>query len=395
MTMSTIQIEGFSNHNNLYYSKKTNRLNRRCVNFKGDSFESKTPAISEYEEQKLKVLKNGFNAIALVLFTGVILSLFKKPHSNVSVSPTPKHSADLRDDLLKPFVSLKDDKSIPFLNECNSIDNKVKKFLLRQVKLEELENNGGEEVQVANRILLIGPPGVGKTFDAQVFAKTIGAEFTEVRFADYNSRWVGEGIENMKAIFEMMESVSSANPDNKYVALFNELESVVTSIDKINNGSGLSAHMLDKIEERDTFITYMDELVKKCPNLIIVGTTNVTPEKGLDTAIVSRFKKNLIEVDLPNENCLFEALKKRLSDFKIYKNEDDAIIKATSQKMAERGCSYRDLNAIVDNSYEQYLLEKSEIRDFVFNPKTLEEELSSIKLTDGELYKKNSNTKGV
>ena len=389
--MRITRVEGSDNRN--YSLPAKNRYTKPCTNFKSDSAETK-PQLNPYEEEKLKVLKNGFTSIAIILASGVIYSIFKKPGSSSS-SSLPKYKSGLREDIIKPFESLKDDTSIPILSECKSVDEKLKKFLLKQVKLEEIKNKGGKEAQTANRLLIIGPPGVGKTFYAQVFSKTIDAEFMEIRFADYNSRWVGEGIENMKAIFENIEGVSSANPDKKYVALFNELESVVTSIDKLNNGSGLSAHMLDKIEERDTFITYMDELAKKCPNLIIIGTTNVPPEKGLDTAISSRFKKNLIYVDLPNENCLFEAIKKRLSEFKIYKNEDEAIIRDASKKMAERGCSYRDLNAIVDNSYEQYLLEKDELKDLVFNPRALEEELKSIKFTDGELYKKNNGLKGV
>ena len=49
---------------------------------------------------------------------------------------------------------------------------------------------------------MYGSVGVGKSYFAKIFAKSLDAEYMEVMYSDYNSMWAGEGVENLKKVFE-------------------------------------------------------------------------------------------------------------------------------------------------------------------------------------------------
>lgn len=89
------------------------------------------------------------------------------------------------------FKSLENNDKVPKLNDCKSINKDLKDLLQRQADLINAGSSIREETdnpQVANRLLLSGSPGVGKSFFAKVFAKTIDAQYMEVLFSDLDSR---------------------------------------------------------------------------------------------------------------------------------------------------------------------------------------------------------------
>ncbi len=287
------------------------------------------------------------------------------------------------------FEGLKDNPKIPTLETCKSINKTLKEYLEIQLKQSKASAEIAEETGIApisNRLLLYGPPGAGKSFFAKIYAKSLDAEYTEVLFSDFNSKWVGEGVENLKYIFEAILSTASKNPDKKYVVTFNEIDAIVLPLGRLARNS--SGHEISKIEERSVVLNYMEILKEKVPNVTIIGTTNLSPRNnGLDKAAMSRFQ-NLVEVPYPDKEALFEALKMNLKEIKnieefITQNEQE--LKKLAEIMSKRKFSFRNLENMVDKSKQYYQLDVMEGKKEGFKISYLTKSEKLINLSDGEL----------
>lgn len=284
------------------------------------------------------------------------------------------------------FRSLMDDSKIPTLDTCKSLNKNLRTLLENQVAYvkagAKVQNEAGAPV-VTNRLLLSGLPGTGKSFYAKIYAKTLGAHYKEIKFSDFNGKHVGIHNENLKAEFEAIIRKASNNPSEKYVVVFNEIDSVIVSNERIVNSSGIF-----KSEERSIFLNYLDECAEKAPNLTIIGTTNNHIDaKSLDGAALSRFK-NIYEIPLPEQNELFEALKANLLNVKngeqfIQSNESELL--RIAKEMQDRGFSFRDLENVVNSSKNFYLKDIVKDSNSTFKIEYLQKAKDSLGKTDGEI----------
>lgn len=295
---------------------------------------------------------------------------------------------------LRPFESLKDNIKVPTLDNCKSVNKNLKEILKRQVNQlkagTDIISETGEP-QASNRLLLYGTPGTGKSFFSKIFAKSIDAEYMEVMHSDYNSMWVGEGVDNLKKIFEGILKTAKANPNQKYVVTFNEIDAMVAPISNLSSSSSKSTHWVSLLEERSVFLNYLELLKEKVPNVTIIGTTNISPKnKGLDGAAMSRFQ-NLIEVPFPEKDCLYEALKMNLDKIKNkdkFISDNDAELQNLAQKMADRKFSFRNLEYVVNDAKGAHLDDKMNGKNVDFQIEYLKNAEEKLKLSDGELDKR-------
>ena len=104
---------------------------------------------------------------------------------------------------------------------------------------------------------------------------------------------------------------------------------------------------------------------------------------------MSRFQ-NLIEVDYPDKECLYQALKRSLQQIKFSKdilNHQDSELRILSEKMAKRKFSFRNLENTIQDAKENYINERLKGNKTNFDIKFLQKSEQSIKLSDGELEK--------
>ena len=291
-------------------------------------------------------------------------------------------------EFLHGFENLKNDRNIPTLDTCKSINPKLKSFLENQVMLakatkEDLIRTGSP--MAANRLLICGDPGSGKSFYAKMFAKTLDANYLEIKYSDLNRQYCGEHLENMKNIFEKIKDIASKKNDERFVVTFNEIDSLARPIETLQ---GTSSHNSFKLEERSTFLTYIDELAEKAPNVTLIGTTNVLPKNGgFDAAVSSRFQ-NLIEVSNPDKECLKEALKElinTLPEGKDFIEQNNDKLNDFVQNLFSRKVSYRNLNQIVESSKNYYLKDVLKDKKSVFKMEYLEKAKDLMGATDGEI----------
>lgn len=291
--------------------------------------------------------------------------------------------------LANGFASLKENKEIPTLDNCKSINKKLRNFLQTQidyakVKPEDIKKLGTPEP--ARKLLLYGPPGTGKSYFAKIYAKSLDAKYTEVKFSDFNSTWSGQHIEQFSSVFEDILANAKAEPTKKFVVVFNEIDSIAMPANALRQAG--SSHSMFKLEERSVFLNYIDEIEEKAPNVTIIGTTNIVPRNNnLDGAAMSRFK-NIIGIDYPEKECLFEALKASLEKLEGGKNfveKNGKLLEILAESMSKRKASFRDLNKIVDISKNSYLKDYTKNNGAEFKFKYLEDALKDLDLTDGEI----------
>ena len=285
------------------------------------------------------------------------------------------------------FDSLKENKNIPTLSTCKSINPKLKDFLETQVLLakatkEELEKSGNPSF--TNRLLMCGEPGSGKSFFAKIFAKTLDADYMEIKYSDINKRYCGEHIENLKNIFENIIETAKKSPDKKFVVNFNEIDSLAKPIEKLQTSSYGSF----KTDERAVFLTYIENLGEVVPNVTVIGSTNILPKNGgFDGALMSRFQ-GCIEIENPDKNCLFEALKAHLLTLPEGKNFVDKYsekLEQYSEELVKRKASFRNLNKIIEDSKRFYLTDLVNKKSNEFKFDYLEKAKNTLGATDGEI----------
>lgn len=246
------------------------------------------------------------------------------------------------------FPKLEDDCVNPKVrNFINSIKNATK---LSDAAKKAAGVKGEEQC-----ILMYGPAGTGKTFSAKMLAKELGAEYTEVQFADVSSPFIGQTSVEIQNAFKQIKKQAEKNPDKKFVVGFNEIDSLLVPREKCG------ANNLHLAENRTAFLNGLDDIAN-LSNIKIVGTTNVHPESGnLDKASLSRFK-NMIEIELPTEKELKAALEFHFKDaenvvkHKFFEN-NKTTVNAFVKKLRENKYSQRDVEDIVKKASSEFAID--------------------------------------
>jgi len=150
-------------------------------------------------------------------------------------------------------------------------------------------------IQPPKGILLIGPPGCGKTMLARAVATESEANFISIKSPEVFSKWVGE---SEKAIREIFRKARMASPA---VIFFDEVDSLAPRRGQGDSDSGVTERVISQL------LTEMDGIMP-LENIIVIAATN-RPDI-VDSAVLrpGRFDR-LIYVPEPNEVARIEIFK--------------------------------------------------------------------------------------
>ena len=196
-------------------------------------------------------------------------------------------------DLLWDRIILPDEKKKRVLNQI------ILEFSLRQ----KISNS---EIPLHGIILLIGPPGTGKTSLAKAVAskaaqvmKGAKIKFLEVEPHSLVSSAMGK---SQKSVHKLLNEVISAQAsEGPLIVLLDEVETIAASRAKLS----MDANPIDIHRATDAALSGLDELASKHKNLIFIATSNF--ENAVDEALISRADL-VLEIGLPDEDARFFIL---------------------------------------------------------------------------------------
>lgn len=192
------------------------------------------------------------------------------------------------------------------------------------------------------KLLLVGPPGTGKTMTASALAGELGLPLLLVRLDALITKFMGETAAKLRQVFDSLTNVRG-------VYFFDEF-------DAIGSHRGMGN---DVGEIRRVLNSFLQMIEQDHSNSLIIAATN--HPKILDYALFRRFDA-VIQYHLPDNDQIVHLLRTRLGTFSP---GESAVRKAVNKA---RGLSFAEITRAVDEAikdavmHEQNAVRESELR---------------------------------
>jgi SpoVK/Ycf46/Vps4 family AAA+-type ATPase len=194
----------------------------------------------------------------------------------------------------------------------------------------------GFGLEPRRKLLLIGPPGTGKTMTAGALAGELHLPLFVIRLDSLITKFMGETAAKLRLVFDAMES-------SRGVYLFDEFDSI-----------GAQRALPNEVGEiRRVLNSFLQFIEHDTSDSLILAATN-HPDV-LDRALFRRFD-DVIQYRLPDTQAVLQALQTKLAGFA------KADIAWQTVATAATGHSYADITrACEDAAKEMVLNERSAI----------------------------------
>lgn len=211
----------------------------------------------------------------------------------------------------------------------------------------------------STRLLLVGPPGSGKTLTASALAGELHLPLFTIRFDALITRFMGETAAKLRLIFDQIATTRG-------VYLFDEFDAI-GGRRTADNDVGEMRRVLN------SFLQFLEE-PNSTDSLLITATNH--PEL-LDRALFRRFD-DILEYDLPDADAVRRVLLARLGDFLPSRPNWKIIVTAAS------GLSQAELARAADEVIKAVILRNGtccsseEIVEALKERRTLREAVAAI-----------------
>lgn len=214
---------------------------------------------------------------------------------------------------------------------ADDLGQQLERIIREQRHAAEILSHG---LQPRRKLLLVGPPGTGKTMTASVLAGELGLPLFEVRLDGLMTKFMGETAAKLRQIFE-------ATQQARGVYFFDEF-------DAIGSQRGLTN---DVGEVRRILNSFLQMIEQDQSHSLILGATN-HPEI-LDNALFRRFD-DFLHYELPDEKHISGVLKARL--------QHKAVKHISWKRLASKavGLSYAELTRAADEVLKTALIERKD-----------------------------------
>lgn len=220
---------------------------------------------------------------------------------------------------------------------CRLVEEQHRKDLLRSYNLEP-----------RHRILIVGPPGTGKTSLAEALASELMVSFITVRYEALIASYLGETGSRLKSLFDQIRT-------HNCVLFFDEFDTV-----------GKERGDVHETGEIKRVVSSLLLQIDALPSHVVVVTATNHPEL-LDRAVWRRFQLRLT-LPLPAEKQIYEWLRRA---------EKDTMVRFASRidsaAQVLKGRSFAELSDFVSDLKRRIVLRGNEIRPTLLLDELVEE----------------------
>lgn len=213
-----------------------------------------------------------------------------------------------------------------------NVQESLNRILNEQSKLDILLHHN---LEPRRKLLLVGPPGCGKTMTAKAIAGNLDIPLFIVRLDGLISRYMGESIAKLRLIFDSMYQ-------HRAVYLFDEFDSIGTNR---NYGNDVG-------EIKRVLNSFLMNIEKNSSRSIIIAATNL-PE-SLDKALFRRFD-DVIKYPLPSEKEIYKLIKHHFINYKMTPHKSLTLISKNAL-----GLSFAEITSACNDAIKKMILEDSE-----------------------------------
>ena len=210
-----------------------------------------------------------------------------------------------------------------------ALQQRIERVLREQRDRERLRQHGFSPIR---KLLLLGPPGTGKTMTASVLAGELGLPLFTVQLHGLITKYMGETAAKLRLVFDEIARTRA-------VYLFDEFDAL--------GGERASPNEVGEI--RRVLNSFLQFLEQDDADSLILGATNHA--SLLDRALFRRFDA-AIEYDLPSAEVVRVLLRNRLALLDTQGVSWDAVVaEAQGLSHAElvRACEQAAKNVLLDN----------------------------------------------
>jgi SpoVK/Ycf46/Vps4 family AAA+-type ATPase len=203
----------------------------------------------------------------------------------------------------------------------------LKRVVREQRQREKLRSHGFEPMR---KLLLVGPPGTGKTMTAAALAGELGLPMFSLLLDGLITKYMGETAAKLRLVFGAMASTRG-------VYLFDEFDALGSQRGTAN----------DVGEIRRVLNSFLQFLEQDSSDSVVVGATN---HVGLlDNALFRRFD-TVLEYELPTTEIAVQVMKARLALLKT------RGLDWTAAGHAAEGLSHAELTRACEQAAKDALL---------------------------------------
>jgi len=181
--------------------------------------------------------------------------------------------------------------------------NQLQRVLKEQRQLARIKEHG---LAPRRKLLLVGPPGTGKTMTASALAGELGIPLFLVRLDSLITKFMGETASKLRQVFD-------AVTDIRGVYFFDEF-------DAIGSQRGIAN---DVGEIRRVLNSFLQMIEQDTSNSLIIAATN--HGETLDYALFRRFD-DVVEYHLPSPSQAADLIRSRLGHFAPKPFRKDALL---------------------------------------------------------------------
>lgn len=209
----------------------------------------------------------------------------------------------------------------------SDIKIKIAKVLEEQKQQSKIRSFG---LSPMRKLLLFGPPGVGKTMTAEVLSGELSLPLFSIQLDGLITKYLGETAAKLRLIFD-------AIGNTRGVYFFDEFDAL----------GGERGRKNEVGEIRRVLNSFLQFLEKDDSHSLVIAATN--HESLLDGALFRRFDC-VIKYDNPDRAIIKNLINSRLAPFELEKIEWDKILKVASglsHSEVTKACYQAAKNAIL------------------------------------------------